>query len=92
MCSSDLGRVGSRSVFLIAVVLAVPAGLAASGVAPGGVARAGYRVPARPGLGGSALRTSLALAGLPVGVAYLARDRVNATPVTDDRAMALLVR
>ena len=49
-------------------------------------------MPARPGLGGSALRTPLALAGLPVAVAYLARDRVNATPVTDDRALALLVR
>ena len=32
------------------------------------------------------------LAGLPVAVAYLARARVNATPVTDDRALALLVR
>ena len=49
-------------------------------------------MPARPGLGGPALRTALALAGLPVGVAYLARDRVDATPVTDHRALALLVR
>jgi hypothetical protein len=48
-------------------------------------------VLARPRLGGPALLTRLALAGLPGAVAYLARDRVNAPSVTDDRALPVLV-